>query len=162
VATAAAVIAFAIWPHDTQTIEIAVRAVHLDPPAAAPITIGDRVAIVVEPGTAFRVIRAAADETRILVERRAVTARLFHPTAGHRLALEGGGVVASATGTVYSLAVGAGGATVRVDDGAVDVRDGAGARRVAAGTSWSSPGAATVTAPAAAAHALLALDAPPA
>jgi hypothetical protein len=145
---AAAVVAIVVWPHDTQTIEIAVRPVHVDAPAAAPIAIGERVAIVVEPGTSFRVIRADAGETRIAVERGAVTARLFHGAA-HRLALEGGGIVATATGTVYSLAVGPTGATVHVDQGTVSVRDAAGMHEVGA----DSP-------PSAAATTLLALPAP--
>src|ERR1051325_494526 len=73
-AAAAAAVTFALWPRDTQTIEIAVRPVHIDV-AAAPIAIGERVAIVVEPGTEFRVLRASDDETGILVERGVVTAR---------------------------------------------------------------------------------------
>jgi hypothetical protein len=48
------VLAFALGPRDSQTIEIAVQPGHVDRArdvAATPITIGDRVAIVVEPGT---------------------------------------------------------------------------------------------------------------
>jgi hypothetical protein len=146
---AAAVIAIALWPHDTQRIEIAVRPVHVDLPATPPIAIGDRVAIVVEPGTAFRVIRAAGDETRIAVDHGVVTARLFHG-APHRLTLEGGGIVATATGTIYSLAVRPGGATVHVDQGTVSVRDTAGTHDVPAASQ-----------PSQAANALLALPPPP-
>jgi hypothetical protein len=166
-AAAAAAVAFALWPRGTQTIEIAVRPVHVDV-AAAPIAIGERVAIVVEPGTAFRVLRADHDETRIAVDRGAVTARLFHGAA-HRLSLEGGGLVATATGTVYSLVVGSRGAVVHVDRGAVRVRDAAGPHDVVAGTRWAvdvsgQPATSMVgdIAPSLGAAMLLAIDAPPA
>lgn len=129
-AAAVAAIAIAIvWP----------RAAGPNVPAAAvasaPVRVGDRVAIVADPGTEYRVVAATADETRIAIERGAVTARLWHGAAPHRLSLEGGGVIATATGTVYSLSVGAAGAVVHVDEGTVSVRDRNGTRAVLAGAS---------------------------
>ncbi len=76
-----------------------------------------------------------SDDTRIAVDRGTVTARLFHGAA-HRLSLEGGGVTAVATGTVYTLAVAEHGAVVGVVQGTVEVRDSAGSRAVAGGATW--------------------------
>jgi hypothetical protein len=105
-------------------------------PDVAPIRIGDRVALVAEPGTAYRIVRAGGDDTAIEIARGAVTARLWPGTRPHRLALQGGGVVATATGTVYSLTVESGNASVHVDEGTVDVQVGAAIHTVAAGASW--------------------------
>jgi hypothetical protein len=101
-----------------------------------PTAIGDRVAIVAAPAARYRVAEAGADATRVVVECGTVTARLWHAGRPHRLVLEGGGVVASATGTVYSLTVREQGAVVHVDRGTVEVQDAAGVHVVAAGASW--------------------------
>jgi hypothetical protein len=92
----------------------------------APVRIGDRVAIVADVGTSYRVLDATADETRIAIDDGTVTARLWHDGHPHRLSLEGGGVVAVATGTVFSLTVGEPGPVVHVDRGRVEVTDAAG------------------------------------
>jgi hypothetical protein len=123
------------------------------------ISIGDRVAIIAEPRTHYRVIAADAEHTEVVVDRGTVTARLWPGARPHRLALRGGGVEAIATGTVYALHVDdRGSASVFVHEGKVAVRRGDENVLVAAGTSW----------PAGAAHRdrraaeqLLALDAPP-
>lgn len=93
------------------------------PPAEPqPISIGDRVTIVSEPGTHYRVATASHDATEIVVERGAVTARLWPGSERHELALRGGDVVARATGTIYTLSVdAAGSARVSVHEGKVDV-----------------------------------------
>jgi hypothetical protein len=93
------------------------------PPAESPpISIGDRVAIVSEPGTHYRVATASSTATEIVVDRGAVTARLWPGGAPHELALRGGDVVARATGTIYTLSVdAAGSAAVSVHEGKVDV-----------------------------------------
>ncbi|HSR97472.1 MAG TPA: hypothetical protein VLM79_10500 [Kofleriaceae bacterium] len=106
------------------------------PPPLAAVRIGERVAIVAEPGTVYRIVRASGDETAIEVERGEVTARLWPGTHAHRLTLQGGGVVALAQGTVYSLAVERGTGAVHVDEGTVEVRIGAEVHRVPAGASW--------------------------
>jgi hypothetical protein len=105
-------------------------------PDIAPIRIGDRVALVAEPGTSYRIVRASGDDTAIEVERGAVTARLWQGARPHHLTLQGGGVVATANGTVYSLTVERGSASVHVDEGTVDVQVGAAVHTVAAGASW--------------------------
>jgi hypothetical protein len=128
-AAAAAAIALLLWPTPRESAPATV---------AAPVRIGERVAIVADPGTSYRVVAATSDETRIAVDRGAVTARLWHGAGAHRLALEGGGVTATATGTVYSLAVGEHGAVVHVDEGTVEVRDERGTRAVAAGQTAGS------------------------
>ncbi len=128
-AAAAAIAAFVLWPRARTPATTA---------AATPVQVGEHVAIVADPGTAYRVIAATQSETRIAVDHGAVTARLWHGLAPHRLALEGGGVIATATGTVYSLAVDAGGAVVHVDRGTVDVTDRIGTRAIAAGESSAS------------------------
>jgi hypothetical protein len=107
-----------------------------DSPDIAPIRIGDRVALVAEPGTSYRIVRAGGDDTAIEVDRGAVTARLWPGAQPHRLALQGGGVVATAKGTVYSLTVESGNASVHVDEGTVDVQVGAAVHTVTAGASW--------------------------
>ncbi|MBK7536461.1 MAG: hypothetical protein IPI49_14045 [Myxococcales bacterium] len=94
-------------------------------PQSPILPVGERVAVVAEHGTRFRVTVAAAGHTEILVEQGTVTARLWKGASplspAHSLVLRGGGVVATATGTVYSLSVGASGAAVRVHEGAVQV-----------------------------------------
>jgi hypothetical protein len=109
---------------------------HSQPPPRAAVRIGERVAIVVEPGTVYRIVRAGGDETTIEVERGQVTARLWPGTHAHRLTLQGGGVIALAQGTVYSLAVERGTGAVQVDEGTVEVHVGADIHRVSAGASW--------------------------
>jgi hypothetical protein len=121
----AAALAVALWPRGEAPRE-----------AVAPVWLGERVALVAEPATAYRVVHADAATTEIAVERGAVTVRLWHATAPHRLALSGGGVTAIATGTVYRLAVGATGASVHVLDGSVEVRAADGVHVVGAGASW--------------------------
>lgn len=123
-AIAAAVIAVLRWPSSTPSV------------ADMPVRIGERVAIVAAPETAYRVVRADAEGTEIAVERGAVTARLWRRETPHRLILSGGGVTATATGTVYSLAVGAAGAVVGVVEGSVEVRGAHGVHVVGAGASW--------------------------
>jgi len=92
------------------------------PPEQSPVSIGDRVAIVSEPGTRYRVATASHEATEIVVDRGAVTARLWPGAQPHELALRGGDVVARATGTIYTLSVDAkGGAKVSVHEGKVDV-----------------------------------------
>lgn len=104
--------------------------------ADLPVQIGDRVAIVAAPETQYRVLSAERDETTIAVDRGAVTARLWPGARRHRLRLVGGGVTATATGTIYQLAVGEGPPVVRVLEGSVEVRDAAGVHVVPASTSW--------------------------
>jgi hypothetical protein len=113
----------------------------LPPPAQRlPVLIGDRVAIVAAPGTAYRVVRADRDSSEIAVERGTITARLWRGAQPHRLVLAGGGVTATATGTVYSLTVGAAEPVVSIAEGRVEVRTADGAHDVSAGASWP-PGA---------------------
>ena len=127
------------------------------PLAAAPVQVGDRVAIVAEPGTSYRVVAATESETRIAIEHGTITARLWHGARAHQLSLEGGGVIATATGTVYSLAVGPDGPVVHVDEGTVAVVDRTGTRAVPAGASFPASGAIGIPR---AASVLLALAAP--
>jgi hypothetical protein len=123
------------------------------------IRIGDRVAIVAEPSTQYRVIAADAEHTEVVVDRGTVTARLWPGAHPHRLALRGGGVEAVATGTVYALHVDDhGSASVFVHEGKVAVRRGDDHVLVAAGTSWP---ASTLHRDRRAADQLLALAAPP-
>jgi hypothetical protein len=150
---AAATIALALWW----------RAGALERPG--PVVLGDRVAIMAAAGTVYRVIRAEAGDTELAVERGAVTARLWPSGAPHRLALSGGGVTATATGTVYSLAITATGPVINVAEGAVEVRAADGLHVVTAGGAWPAAGAAPGGAPGAvidrdAVTALLALPAP--
>jgi hypothetical protein len=140
---AAAAIALVLW-----------RGQHDEPVTA--VWIGDQVAIVAAPATGYRVVRAGPDDTEIAVERGAVTARLWRGRP-HRLALSGGGVTATATGTVYSLAITPGGPVVAVVEGAVEVRATDGLHVVAAGATWP---AARVAADPEAARTLLALADP--
>ena len=102
----------------------------------APVQIGDRVAIVAAPGAVYRVMRADPGGTEIAVDRGAVTARLWRSAEPHRLVLSGGGITATATGTVYTLAIAATGPVVRVTEGTVEVRAADGLHVVAAGASW--------------------------
>lgn len=101
-----------------------------------PIWIGDRVAIIAAPGTAFRVVRADRDSSEIAVDRGTVTARLWRGRQPHRLVLASGGVTATATGTVYSLTVGAGEPVVSTAEGRVEVRTADGTHAVSAGVAW--------------------------
>jgi hypothetical protein len=125
--------------------------------AIAPVQIGDQVAILAAPGTAYRVVRSDAAGTEIAVERGAVTARLWPTARLHRLVLSGGGITAAAVGTVYSLAVGAGGPVVGVVEGTVEVRGADGLHLVRAGSTWPLEGQAADPADA---RVLLALAAP--
>jgi hypothetical protein len=133
VAAAAAVIAiiFVRGPADESPSQ---------PPAVAarvePVAIGERVAIVAAPGTEYRIVAATAERTRIVVIHGTVTARLGHGGAAHQLALEGGGVVALATGTVYSLSVDEHGGVVHVERGTVIVRAAGSSYTVEAGAGW--------------------------
>lgn len=108
----------------------------VEPAPATPTDIGEQVAIVATPAARYRVTEATSEATRVVVEHGTVTARLWHTGRAHRLTLEGGGVVASATGTVYSLTVRDHAAVVHVDRGTVEVRDPAGVHMVPAGSSW--------------------------
>ncbi|MBL8619678.1 MAG: hypothetical protein JNK64_00210 [Myxococcales bacterium] len=106
------------------------------PPPAAVVAIGDRVAIAVSPGGRYAVAAADGDHTVVVVERGAVTARLWPGARPHRLALRGADVEATATGTVFTVAVDERGATVRVHEGTVQVIAADGAHAVAAGAWW--------------------------
>jgi len=149
------------WLAAAVAIGIAIAAVGIGRsgrvPTEAAVQIGDRVAIVPAADTAYRVVHADADDTTIAVDRGTVTARLWPGAWPHRLALVGGGVTATAIGTVYSLAVGPDGPRVHVVEGTVEVRTVDGVHRVGDGTSWP-PAAAVVIPPAA--RMLLALPAP--
>jgi hypothetical protein len=125
----------------------------------AVVRIGSRVTIVVEPGARYDVAAAGDDRTAIVVERGAVTARLWPGDQPHRLALRGADVVATATGTVYTLAVDDRGAIVRVHEGTVEVVTPGGAHAIAAGR-WWPPDAAGGAIGTAAASRLRALAAP--
>ena len=95
-----------------------------DPALDAPaVRIGERVAIVSEPGTSYRVVEATPGATTIEVEHGAVTARLWPGATPHQLVLAGGGVTASAKGTIYELAVAAGRGSVHVAQGSVEVAE---------------------------------------
>jgi hypothetical protein len=90
-----------------------------------PVQVGARVAIVAEPGTRYRLAVTTAELTDIVVERGAVTARLWPGAVPHRLALHGGDLTAIATGTNYTLAVDeAGHGRVTVHEGSVALADG--------------------------------------
>ncbi|MGE0550309.1 MAG: hypothetical protein AB7O24_03700 [Kofleriaceae bacterium] len=123
VAIAAAIVALAIRRPQATVVATAVR-------------LGDRVAIVADADTVYRVARAERETTTITVERGRITARLWPGRQPHKLSLEGGGVVATATGTVYSLAVTSNVASVDVDHGTVLVEDAHGAHSVHAGEVW--------------------------
>lgn len=144
-AAAAAVLAVLWWRGDAA----------IDP--GAPVQIGDRVAIIAAPGTGYRVVRSDAAGAEIAIDHGAVTARLWRTAQPYRLALSGGGVTATAVGTVYSLAVGAGGPVVSVVEGTVEVLAAEGRRAVHAGSVW--PPASPAADPAGA-RVLLALAAP--
>jgi hypothetical protein len=145
-ATAAAIVVVLMWSRPAPGV------------VAMPVQVGDRVTIVAEPGTSYRVVAASPTETRIAVDRGSVTARLWHGATTHHLALEGGGVIATATGTVYSLSVGStGSGVVHVDEGTVEVIDRDGVHAAPAGT--SRPATAQTPDPRAA-RTLLALSAP--
>jgi hypothetical protein len=126
--------------------------------APGAIRIGERVAIIAEPNTSYRVLAADVDRTEVFVERGTVTARLWPGEQPHRLALRGEGVEAVATGTVYTLSVDERGPSVHVREGKVAVARGDERVQVAAGTSWP-PGAARRDSHAA--ERLLAMTAPP-
>jgi hypothetical protein len=90
----------------------------------AAITVGDRVAIIADPATTYRIARTTATETIVEVDRGTITARLWSGEVGHRLVLRGGSIDAVATGTVYSLTVDdRGEASVAVHEGKVSVEN---------------------------------------
>ncbi len=126
--------------------------------AASAIRIGERVAIIAEPDTSYRVLAADVDRTEVFVERGTVTARLWPGEHPHRLALRGDGIEAVATGTVYALSVDERGPSVHVREGKVAVARGDEHVQVAAGTSWP---AGTARRDTHAADRLLAMTAPP-
>jgi hypothetical protein len=151
-ATAAAIVVVLMWSRPAPGV------------VAMPVQVGDRVTIVAEPGTSYRVVAASPTETRIAVDRGSVTARLWHGATTHHLALEGGGVIATATGTVYSLSVGStGSGVVHVDEGTVEVIDRDGVHAAPAGTSRpataQTPPDAPAIAPDAAVEMTVAIDA---
>lgn len=149
-AAAAAIVALVVRPAPPSS--------PLPEAAAAPIVgIGARVAIVASPGAAYRVLAATAERTDISIASGAVTARLYPGAAPHRLVLIGGGIEASATGTIYTLVVPASRAPyVVVHEGQVGVHDPSGEHAVPAGHAWpdAAPGAAFRAAFDAAAHEL--------
>lgn len=100
------------------------------------LRIGDRVAIIAEPNTRYRVLAADARSTEVFVEHGTVTARLWPGAQPHRLALRGEGIEAVATGTVFALQVDDRGASVHVHEGKVEVTRGSEHAQVAAGTAW--------------------------
>ena len=128
-------------------------------PEASALRIGERVAIIAEPNTRYRVLAAETDRTELFVERGTITARLWPGAAPHRLALRAEGVEAVATGTVYALQVDDHGASVHVHEGKVAVTRGSEHAQVAAGASWP---AGAVRRDRRAADQLLALATPPA
>lgn len=130
-AAAAALLLWVAWPRAERGAD-----------RAAPVRLGDRVAIVAEPGTHYAVEVATDERTELVIERGAVTARLWPGAATHRLALHGGNVTARATGTVYTLAVDARGTVVRVHEGTVEVTTADGARAIPAGAWWPEGAAA--------------------
>ena len=139
-----------LWLGGAAMAAAVVAVVVMRPRELEPIAlrIGDRVAIVAEPGTAYRVVTATADATTIEVAHGAVTARLWPGARLHHLVLAGGGVTASAKGTIYQLSVERGHASVDVAEGTVEVAEAGELHRVPAGTAW----------PAAATHHLRAAD----
>lgn len=107
------------------------------PPPIVPL--GDRVALIAEPGAQYRVLATDRGHTEVLVESGTVTARLWKGQGRHALALRGGGVIAAATGTIYSLTIERGQPSVRVHEGVVEVRSesaGTAPARIIAGASW--------------------------
>lgn len=107
------------------------------PPPIIPL--GDRVALIAEPGAQYRVLATDRGHTEVLVESGTVTARLWKGQGRHALALRGGGVIAAATGTIYSLTIERGQPSVRVHEGTVEVRSesaSAESASVPAGASW--------------------------
>jgi hypothetical protein len=116
-------------------VVVAPRVVPRRGTVAGPLALGDRVAIVAEPNTTYRVARATADETVVDVERGTLTARLWPGESVHRLVLRGGAIEAVATGTVYSLTVDERGASVAVHEGSVAVT-GAETATVRPGQPW--------------------------
>jgi hypothetical protein len=118
----------------------AIAVVVLLPPRTAreisAVRIGERVAIVAEPNTQYRVLASEGERTELFVERGTITARLWPGARPHHLALRADGVEAVATGTVYSLAVDEAGASVHVHEGKVAVARGSERVSVEAGTSW--------------------------
>jgi hypothetical protein len=101
-----------------------------------PVRIGDRVAIIAAPASVYRVVRADPGATEIAIDRGTVTARLWRTDRPHRLTLAGGGITATAKGTIYSLGVEPAGPIVHVSEGTVEVRAGEGLHVVHAGASW--------------------------
>ncbi len=101
-----------------------------------PIQLGERVAVLSEPGTSYRVMQTDAARTEVVVDRGTVTARLFQGVASHELALSGGGVAATASAAVMSLAVGDQGGVITVHQGAAAVSRGREQRTVHAGDVW--------------------------
>jgi hypothetical protein len=90
-------------------------------PASNVLDVGDRVAIVVEPGTDYRIAMTDASRTEIEVDRGTVTARLWPGATEHHLVLRGGNLEAAAKGTVYALTVDAQKGSVTVFEGEVAV-----------------------------------------
>jgi len=126
--------------------------------ATAPMRIGDRVALIVAPGTSYRIGIAEAARTEIIVERGAITARLWPGSPPHALTLRGHDVTARALGTVYTLAVDERGARVEVHEGRVEVQRGEHRALVSAGATWPAD---TLPRYAEAARELLAMSALP-
>ncbi len=99
----------------------------VSPPTTVPETvvqIGPRVMLHPHPGATYRVVHATDDLTRIEVASGAVGFRLFHGEKPHRLLVSGGDTMTEAVGTIFTVCVQDGHASVSVQEGKVSVRDG--------------------------------------
>ena len=139
-AAIAALVVWLVWPRP--------------PGAIDPVRVGDRVAIVAQPGTAYRVAHTGEERTEIEIDSGVVTARLWPGERGHELVLRGSGLEVIAAGTVYTVGVDHRGAWVHVQEGAVRMGD----RRVGEGEAWPENRAPAATERASAS--LLAMSAP--
>src|SRR5262249_53773372 len=128
------------------------------PAGRAPVAVSQRVTIIAEPDTSYRVVHASPDDTLITITSGAVTARLWPEPRPHHMVLSGGGITAIATGTIYSLAVRPTGPVVAAMEGTVEAHAGDAVHVVHAHHSWPSDAAG---ADPAAGYALLALASPP-
>lgn len=112
--------------------------------AATPLWVGPRVAIIVDAETSYQIDEVSDARATLSLARGSITARLMPGTEPYRLALRGAAVEATATGTIYTLAIVDGSAVVHVSEGQVEVRAAGDLHVVIAGDSWSaSPAIAT-------------------
>lgn len=94
--------------------------------AAAPLQVGERVALVAREGSRYIVLAASAERTEIAIEEGALTARLFPNTArDHELILRVQNLEVRATGTIFSVGLDSKGAAYSlVHEGSVSVHSG--------------------------------------